>query len=59
MKLKPCPFCGGEAEIHKEQAWRTAWLVECHNLGCVVHPETPWYPTEKAAIAAWNKRAKE
>lgn len=59
-QLKPCPFCGGKAEI---KTGAKMVLVQCkgdvvnHNM---LHSiSTVWfYKKYKAgAIAAWNKRA--
>ena len=53
--LKPCPFCGGEAEIEKKTGFDRkiigAW-VTCSGCGA----NTLTYSTEKVAIEAWNKR---
>lgn len=66
--LKPCPFCGGEAELERDNDHHGEWF----NLGCArnwhrVGPDQAcpggyiWYtagPEEEAeAIAAWNRRA--
>ncbi len=63
-KLKPCPFCGGEAEIYKEtppDAYKdTVYYVGCSNIDeCLVVPETMGYHDKQKAIAAWNKRAED
>lgn len=50
-KLKPCPFCGGEA-ILAENANSEELLVECCN--CYAH--TGLYCSEQEAIDAWNRR---
>lgn len=55
-KLKPCPFCGGEAEVLRNPIINGA----IHNA--VVHCEeckarTTIYVFEKDAIEAWNTRA--
>lgn len=54
--LKPCPFCGGEAEMcHVTQLWepRDAYWVKCKN--CRI--SGTHHTTEAEAIAAWNSRA--
>lgn len=56
-ELKPCPFCGGKAEI-KSSADNDFW-VECalEHRFCQVIPKTWSYETEQEAVEAWNKRA--
>jgi Lar family restriction alleviation protein len=49
-ELKPCPFCGGEAEMIGGSGG-SYWLV-CS--GCSIC--SPMYNTSKAAIEAWNRR---
>lgn len=60
-ELKPCPFCGGEAQRDSNNAhngdrmddWE--WFaVYCPNCGCA---HTPPFKTTYEAIAAWNRRA--
>ena len=48
-ELKPCPFCGGEAEwfINKH-----AYMVECQN--CYARGSLEL--TKQDAIEAWNTR---
>ena len=57
-ELKPCPFCGGEAEVTDEDSYGFSngdWFVccnECHTyLGFDSQYETP-----QEAIEAWNRR---
>ena len=55
-KLKPCPFCGGEALlIEPENNCGRGYSVDCYN-GDVW---TKSYDTEQEAVNAWNTRAKE
>lgn len=61
-ELKPCPFCGAQAQI---EAMETddevvrVWLVRCGNWRCPVKPVL-WKPyLRPEAIAAWNRRAGE
>lgn len=59
--LLPCPFCGGQAEIHATHDVDTGeidgWFVWCNNKRCECKPETNDYTTEAEAVAAWNTRA--
>lgn len=56
--LKPCPFCGGEAQPALVQAGGIEWAqVECVERGCCASGPTP--ATEAEAIAAWNTRHRE
>jgi Lar family restriction alleviation protein len=52
--LKPCPFCGGSAQLNRLGGKRSthAW-VECTKCRVVLHFRT----TFEAAVAAWNTRA--
>ena len=52
--LKPCPFCGGEAEV---EDCRYGYYVSCQSPTCLVSPETGDYETKASAIVAWNRRA--
>ena len=55
-KLKPCPFCGHEAELeHEEQEMPTAekwYRVICSYCGS----NSGWLMWAEAAIESWNKR---
>lgn len=48
-ELKPCPFCGGEAELSKS-GLRFAFCVECY-------AKTDHMKTLDDAAKAWNKRS--
>ena len=55
-KLKPCPFCGGEAKLRNEGC---CIFVKCKNCGAeagLVHISAEYCANEKAA-EAWNRRA--
>ena len=60
-ELKPCPFCGGEArlllnakrKIYGKDEYRTG-VVAC----CNVCEARMFYGSEKLAIEAWNRRAR-
>ena len=57
-ELKPCPFCGGEADIHITDDGY--YVVGCSTLGCYCNAyesDIPEFPIEEYAIQAWNRRA--
>lgn len=53
-ELKPCPFCGGEANLYK-YAKNGKFLVRCEYCGV----ETIYFGTEEIAIKAWNRRVND
>jgi Lar family restriction alleviation protein len=54
-KLKPCPFCGGEATVSYEKFFET-YHVGCEDNGCPVIAGTDG-DSEEDAIGRWNRRA--
>lgn len=55
-ELKPCPFCGGEAEVlyFQDETYR----AQCACVECDVKPyATRYLRSREAAIEAWNRRA--
>lgn len=54
MKLDPCPFCGGEAEIERLGDHRRSTIYACCNCGCRLETGEEW-----GHGADWNKRATE
>jgi Lar family restriction alleviation protein len=65
VELKPCPFCGGEAEmvdarkllVVSKYSYIIPYSVRCSNRKCGVKPYTEYSGTEQEAIDAWNRRA--
>ena len=57
-KLKPCPFCGCDAEVtaHYFCIGETTFGIECSNQRCRTSGNQ-FYETEEDAIKAWNRRA--
>lgn len=56
--LKPCPFCGGKAEIVSYRSCGIGSLSVCCARGnpCWIHPSTDYYDMEMVAAAIWNRR---
>lgn len=59
IKLKPYPFCGGDAELTNGGYWgRELFKVRCGQKDkCVILPETGAYFIKQQAAEAWNRRA--
>lgn len=63
-KLKPCPFCGGEAEVYyapgNDIVGIPCFGVACGNcktmIGTVKDGTTDFFRTPQEAIKAWNTR---
>lgn len=51
--LKPCPFCGGRAQI--TEGITTGLYVECRGCGACSEVRNK----DAEVIAAWNRRTKE
>lgn len=62
-KLKPCPFCGGEAITKSEQRHSGTkdkfYFVGCSAYNCIasLHSMNRYYATAEDAATAWNRRA--
>ena len=59
-ELKPCPFCGGKAEVDTPTYWdgakgRKTYAISCKSCRC----RTPDYMGLVGAIEAWNRRAED
>lgn len=55
-KIKPCPFCGGRADIR--YSFHTL-LIECTNRKCKLQPSTWMHVNSDSAeklIKIWNTR---
>jgi len=58
--LKPCPFCGGEADFAStDTVIGTVWTVECVNdaVDCIGSALASTYNRKIEAATAWNIRA--
>ena len=64
-ELKPCPFCGQEADTHNTYIPGIntfAWVIGCdgaYGSGCPGYAWklSPIFFTEEQAIRAWNRRS--
>jgi hypothetical protein len=63
-KLKPCPFCGGDACVKKEHAFGVdIYYPRCQtgplngNGSCIGNQGWVSFSTEEEAVEKWNKRA--
>lgn len=61
QKLKPCPFCGGEAIIIHEAFRKNIYGVDVIGtaIGCDNCNAQMFYRDKEEAIEAWNKRIGE
>lgn len=53
--LKPCPFCGGEAELRINEERYYKAVVLCKQCG--IHTVRQHIP--EIAISEWNRRAED
>lgn len=51
-ELKPCPFCGGKAELFTEEDKYYKHMVACVKCGA----RTPKEHIDAIAISDWNRR---
>ena len=67
-ELKPCPFCGADAEVIESEygMYETGYAIYCTHCSLKLGVDgrlseayewTPVFDTEAEAINAWNKRA--
>lgn len=62
VDLKPCPFCGGDADImYKNSPYDcrgTIYFdVRCTNNGCYLDEGADYWNYKNEVIELWNKRA--
>ena len=52
-QLKPCPFCGGEVSIEKNELG--CWVVRCQK--CPLDFGRYWYAKKQQVKEKWNRGA--
>ena len=60
-ELKPCPFCGGKANVLNSIelgcGFDNCFDIECGTKGCFLEFGCEWFDTKEDVIKKWNKRA--
>lgn len=51
-ELKPCPFCGGKAQIERYGNNRQSMQIRCEDCGCFLETGETWIDEN----CHWNKR---
>lgn len=57
IELKPCPFCGGEAKMHKLREFASLYTVNCTSHWCYATYGGYEHVTAIDAAKKWNTRA--
>lgn len=55
-KLKPCPFCGGEAHLDKAYSYLSDTVIYCEGCDSVFTLDD-CHKTAEEIVKAWNNRA--
>ena len=58
-ELKPCPFCGGKADLVDYGLTGRMKVVQCSDCGARTRAFDPKVKCGENAIDAWNRRAKK
>ena len=58
LSLKPCPFCGGKAEINSKQNSQglVKYSVSCGTYHCIASCIDMSYQSKHKAVLEWNTR---
>lgn len=55
VKLKPCPFCGGEPTLEQNNSTKK-WWVYCSNPKRRINPSTDMHIVRAVIVREWNRR---
>jgi len=58
-KLKPCPFCGGKAEVVDYGLTGKLKVVQCSDCGARTRVFDPYIKFGESGIEAWNRRVSD
>ena len=56
-ELKPCPFCGGEAELNESASGLPYFSIWCKNENCIAGAVQVRDFDKERLVNAWNTRA--
>lgn len=59
-RVKPCPFCGGPAKVHRQMdgfGKGKGYYVNCNKRGCPVFASSRVRALAEVAIEEWNTRS--
>lgn len=59
IKLKPCPFCGGKAEIRRVGDYKNYFVCLCSKCGKTPISYSEASLTLQEVIKKWNKRVQD
>ena len=54
--LKPCPFCGGEAELFEREEGSDFWDIRCKTSECFMEDGSNWFLHPDVVTKMWNTR---
>jgi len=52
IELKPCPFCGGDAEVQRRGTNRVSMIIGCTDCSCTLETGETWIDEN----SQWNNR---
>ena len=58
-ELKPCPFCGCQAELVEHSEGLVFYLVRCKNENCFAGCVDVMHLSKETLVEAWNRRSND